>query len=213
MKGLLLKDFLILKECKQVVLLFLFYIVISFLTNNFSFVSAILIMYTTIFVLTTFSYDAYSKWEKYSLCFPVSRKDLVLSKYLFFLLLLGGAVFVSLTLSVSFLLFINQTAEKELILETIFSMLGIVIYAVFFISVMFPIVFKIGIEKSRTLMMIIMAVPFLLFGFLGYNHILSFEELSEQTFIIFLCILFLLSFCALFASFFLSVRIFVKKDI
>lgn len=213
MKGLLLKDFLILKECKQIVLLLLFYIVISFLTNNFSFVSAILIMYTTIFVLTTFSYDAYSKWEKYSLCFPVSRKDLVLSKYLFFLLLLAGAVFISLTLSVSFLLFINQTPNKELILETIFSMIGISTYAVFFISVLFPIVFKIGIEKSRTLMMIIMAVPFLLFAFLGYNHMLPFRELSEQTVILFLCVLFLLSFCALFASFFLSLKIFVKKDL
>ena len=213
MKGLLLKDFLILKECKQVVLLFLFYIIISFLTNNFSFVSAILIMYTTIFVLTTFSYDAYSKWEKYSLCFPVSRKELVLSKYLFFLLLLGGAVFISLALSFSFFLFINQTPNKELILETIFSILGIVTYAVFFVSVMFPIVFKIGIEKSRTFMMIIMAVPFLFFGFLGYNHMLPFEELSEQMFIVFLCALFLLSLCALFASFFLSLKFFVKKDL
>lgn len=214
MKGLILKDFLLLKQCKQVFSLLFFYIVLGLFINQFNLMCALLIMYTSMFVLTTFSYDTYCKWEKYSLCFPISRKEVVLSKYLFFLFILACTILVSFLFSILFFIFKNQLTDKEVLLEIVFSILSVVTYSVFFISIMFPIIFKIGVEKSRMFMMIIMVVPFLLLAFLGYNHMISIpNQLSEQTFMLFIGALFLLSFLALALSFLLSLKIFVKKDL
>ena len=37
-------------------------------------------------VITTMSYDEYAKWDKYALTMNINRKDIVLSKYVFFIM-------------------------------------------------------------------------------------------------------------------------------
>ena len=112
MKGLLLKDFYTMARYGRTMLALIgFYVMLAFLGQPASFVGAMLVFLCAMLVISSFSYDEYGKWNKYCLSLPVSRRQIVGSKYLFALLMLGiglvlgvgSGYLISLTQDTSFL--------------------------------------------------------------------------------------------------------------
>ena len=80
MKGLILRDLLNLrKNLKTIIIMCLFYTLL-FSTLNPTFLSGMITILFAMQILTTFSYDDYSKWNMYALSLPITKKQLVLSK-------------------------------------------------------------------------------------------------------------------------------------
>lgn len=123
MKGLILKDIYNLKkQYKVLLLLFVFYTGFSLFTGDAGFLTGVLSLMMVMLTITTLAYDERSKWEKYALTMPVSRTDLVLSKYLLGFLL-SVATFI---LNLIFLLVV-QTNQKTEALPIAAATLGILL--------------------------------------------------------------------------------------
>ncbi len=81
MKGLIIKDLLIVKSNLKIILVLLFvYGLMSFqgsmdLTFILPFISIVI-------MISTFSYDTYNNWDAYVISLPDGRKNSVKAKYL-----------------------------------------------------------------------------------------------------------------------------------
>lgn len=203
MIGLLMKDILNLrKQGKVLGLLFVFYLVMALSSDNpymfLSIVSLLMVMLT----MTSMAYDERSHWERYALTMPVSRKTLVLSKYLLgFLLMLAAGL-----LNILFLLIVS----KETIAESVVYTLGVMGIALFFMSLILPILFRYGVEKGRLLMMAVLFTPTLLVV-LGARMGLTIPEVPQVKPIMVGMFLALLVLLVALSSILLSVKIFENK--
>lgn len=159
MTGLLKKDYFLLKSnLKTYIIVVLFYIILGFVSDNASMIASMLIMLFAMQAITTLSWDDNAKWEPYALTMPVSRHLLVLAKYIFsFLLVITGVILSTISSLVSCLLSHTAYSLSDFILPLVFAC----IYSVF-MAILLPIIFKLGVEKARTVMYIIFIVPFLL---------------------------------------------------
>jgi hypothetical protein len=97
MKGLILKDLMNLKKQMRIYAVFmLFYAFFALYGKNASFMVGIIIIFCVMLPVAAFSYDERVKWDRYALSMPVSRLDIVLSKYLLTLMfVLAGLVLVT----------------------------------------------------------------------------------------------------------------------
>lgn len=202
MKGLILKDiFNLKKQYKILLLLFVFYTGFSLLTGDAGYLTGVLSLMIVMLTITALAYDERSKWDKYALTMPVSRKDLVLSKYLLGILLSIAAFVFNLIF-----LLIAPSNQKSEALPVAAATLGV---SLFFLCVVLPVLFKFGVEKGRMLMLIIFFVP------TGAIILLSQTELpsiSEQfmRLLPWLCIVLLIIIA--FVSVKVSLAIYRKKE-
>lgn len=213
MKGLLLKDLLNLKKTIKTMLIIGIVYSIFFSTVQPMAFTGILTLLFSMQSLSSFSYDEYAKWDSYALTFPISRKDLVLSKYILFLTFpIIGSV-LSIILSIIIGLF-NQT----LIIEEIFaSAMGFLFSMEILFLIILPLIFKFGIERGRIM---ITMVTFSIFRILilGMKLIealnppfFSLEQIYALTPIIPWIALVIVALIA-YASYQLSIRIVEKKE-
>ena len=98
MKGLIKKELLMIKGNLKYALLFLVVFIIISLED------ASIIYYIPTFIsmmifITTFSYDEYNSWDAYAISMPVSRKDIVKSKYIASIILIFIAVIFTIIIS------------------------------------------------------------------------------------------------------------------
>ena len=151
MKGLILKDFMNLKQQWKILAVFLvFYGFISLSSKNASLGGAVVIM-CAILPTTVMSYDERDKWDKYALSMPLSRTDMVLSKYIMSMIFLLIAFFLNIVLN----LLIGSAPIKEVLFEsTTLCAVGVL-----YISLTLPILFKYGVEKSRLIVTIVLFTP------------------------------------------------------
>lgn len=155
MKGLIIKDLLNLKKNLYSVLgLVIFLSFIGFSNNEPSVLISMITMVFTILTITTIAYDDLARWDKYALAMPVSRRSIVLSKYIISALLSVFGVLLS-TISAFIISMFKVYDLTNLILISYI----IFIISLAFISFLLPLVFKFGVEKSRLMMMGIIGVP------------------------------------------------------
>ena len=155
MKGLILKDLLNLrKNLKTIIIMCLFYTLL-FSTLNPTFLSGMITILFAMQILTTFSYDDYSKWNMYALSLPITKKQLVLSKYILGIsfIIFGGVFSFILTSLLS--LFKGSFILGDLVASIIGST-GIMILM---ILILLPLIFKYGVERSRIMLLAIFASP------------------------------------------------------
>lgn len=155
MKGLILKDLLNLrKNLKTIIIMCLFYTLL-FSTLNPTFLSGMITILFAMQILTTFSYDDYSKWNMYALSLPITKKQLVLSKYILGIsfIIFGGVFSFILTSLLS--LFKGSFILGDLVASIIGST-GIMILM---ILILLPLIFKYGVEHSRIMLLAIFAIP------------------------------------------------------
>lgn len=221
MKGLIIKDLLQLKSYFKTLIIFMFiFVCVSLEPENTSTDGILIIMMTLglgMFGMATFSYDEMAKANKYILTFPLTKKEVVLSKYVLqFLLTITGAILGSiLSVIISIVLSKDMPNFIDLISIALGGVFGIGLVE----SIQMPCFYKMGAEKGRIYMFIItVAVAFIAGGIitLGEKVINNFSiDLNSinnilETFLPFVLLgLVLLEY---FISYKISYKVYSKKE-
>ena len=83
MKGLIIKDIFNLKKgITTTLIMILFYGIFSYNTGNMSMLIGMTVFIMTSLSISSMSYDDMAKWDGYALSMPITRKNIVLSKYI-----------------------------------------------------------------------------------------------------------------------------------
>lgn len=159
MTGLILKDLLNLKKyMKQLGIVLIVFIFIAINLKSPSYVIFMMILITSMMIVTSMAYDESTKWDKYALTMPITKKDLVKSKYaLLVILALSGGI-ISLILGFVISKLTDVSNYKEILLTSF----GVTLASLVLFSILLPIIFKMGTEKARIIMLIIFAIPSIL---------------------------------------------------
>ncbi len=146
MKGLLIKDFRLVKMQKQFfIAIAAIAVVMAFSMDNLSFLSGYLTFVMPMFALSTLSYDDFDNGSAFLFTLPVSRREYVLEKYLFGLIL-GLA---ALVLSTLLILCFGLVKEMSLALDALTGVPLTFAAMLLVLSVMLPFQIKFGADKSR----------------------------------------------------------------
>ena len=210
MKGLILKDIINLKaQLKLYVVFFILWFVIAMINDAADFLGGVMLMYVVMFLISSVAYDDKNNWNRLALTMPVSRRDLVLSKYLFMLIGMLAICFVTLAGCTM----INGRLGESFRIVLLTCPVGIL-----FSAVLIPVFLQFGVEKGRFLF-VGFALLFALAAFVMEKFSVGAYLFDGKTVSFFLPDLFhiILLFWAAAAvctglSMMLSVRIYEKKD-
>ncbi len=221
MKGLIIKDLLQLKNyIKTLIIFIVIFIFVSSEQQNENMDGVLTLMITLglgMFGIATFSYDEMAKADKYILTFPVTRKEVVLSKYILqFILTTVGAILGTILSIIISLIFSKALPDYiTLISITLGGMCGIGLVE----AIQIPCIYKMGAEKGRIYMFIITLVFAFIIGgiiFLGEKIVTSFSiNLNSINIIldsIFPLILLIFIMVEYFISYQISYKIYSKKE-
>jgi len=205
MMGLILKDLLNIKNnMRTLIIVLAFYIVLAISVNDINLVSGMVVILFTMLSINSFSYDDLAKWDRCALSFPISRGEIVLSKYILSLCMAAAGALISLIISFGIMLYKKEVEIKELLLAT-YILFAI---ATFFISMIIPLLYKFGVEKSRIMIILVLGLPTLLLSFLAKSGI----KINENFLIFLLKISPVLLIGILILSIFLSTAIYNNKE-
>ena len=158
MKGLLIKDFKLLKGQKQFFTSVLIVMTVFLMTsNNLSFVISYITVMMGMLTLTTISYDEHENGMGYLFTLPVSRKGYVREKYLFGIMttLPVLAVVSAIAFLVSGIRHIDFSVE-----EWGGAIMGSMLIVTMMLSLLIPIELKFGAERSRIAMTLVFGGAF-----------------------------------------------------
>lgn len=207
MKGLIRKDFLLIKRSMGSTLLILAFLVVLFSTMmGVSAGMAMIPLTFTILILGSFTLDDTAQWDLYALSTPTVKSRVVLAKYLSSILLtIIGAGLSVVTACVSLLL-----RGEPWSLEVTLTLLTSGGLAFFLIAVLLPLVYRFGANKARVVLMVVIFLPICLAALLKDQFpILSF---SDQSIFFVLFSLPLIGALLLVPSYFISRAIYMRKD-
>lgn len=144
MLGLIKKDLLMARGNLKtiVIMLVVFTLVAIDGNNNFSFIPAFI---SIMIMMSTFSYDEYNKTDAYISSFPNGRKNAVKSKYLTTLLVVFISIVITFLVSIAVGYAKNSINMEEIISITLGSGFAITIIQ----AILYPLIYKFGVEKSR----------------------------------------------------------------
>ena len=201
MKGLLVKDFLLMMKSKKVILFMLFIGIVGGI-NDISFATGYILMVLAILSLSTISYDEANHGLKTLFTLPISKSDYVKEKYLFSLIITGiGFVFVT----------ILGYFSKSDFMET----LAILSTALFLLAISLPFQLKEGNEKGRIVLFVVVFGCTFLFAFLNQFFSEFFESMEETLNALdptmFSVGLLISSFILYFISMMISIRVYNKR--
>ena len=211
MSGLLVKEYYILRRyMKQYVILFIFFGVLSVYQDSAVYFQAMVTMSMCMLVFTGMSYDATAGWDKFVMTMPVSRKDVVRSKYISCVTYAVGAVVLGTLFSIV-IGGIHPMGDSNPILTVIMAATLLCLTFVIY-SILIPLIYKLGVEKARILMVAVIMIP--IFAILGGSEYLpetALDFIEQHTNLIaavgvVLCILMYI------ISYYISVGIFSKKE-
>lgn len=210
MKGLIIKDLIALKkQVKIFLILAAFYIVFSIVTKNTGMFGAMVILLCVMMPITTMSFDEHYKWDRYALSLPISRKTVVISKYVLGILLDLAAIVIVAPTSIV----IGSVVGKMEINESLVASLAIGGVALLFLSIILPIIFKFGVEKGRMLMMTIFFVPAILVMLISSLGIALPNKLMLEKLTIYLpFVLPVMVIGVLLISIYISIGIYTRKE-
>ena len=162
MKGMLIKDFRLLKNQGKSLLLMLLVVAIfmNFTTDvGPAFIVGYITIIFSLFTATTISYDEFDNCYLFIMTLPVTRKKYVNEKYVFALLSIV-CTWVLGTVLGTILLLVQPAAEMNAV-DWLGSCIGYIFAAWICVSIMLPIRLKFGSEKSRYANFIMIAVVFI----------------------------------------------------
>lgn len=201
MKGLLIKDFLLMKNYKQV-MLFMLVIGIFLGMNDISFAAGYILIFVSILSMSTITYDEANHGLKTLFSLPISKSDYVKEKYLFSLIITGiGFVFVT----------ILGCFRKSGFMET----LVILSTALLLLALSLPFQLKEGNEKGRIVLFVVVFGCTFLFAFLNQFIPKFFESieavLNTMNPTMFSLGLLLTSLILYFISMMISIRVYKNR--
>lgn len=208
MLGLIKKDLLMIKgNLRQAILFLVVFIILALQENN---IIVILPVFVSMMIfMTTFSYDEYNKWEAYAISLPVSRKNIVKAKYFASIILWAIALLVTAVITVVMGIFEQNINYSEMI----GMILGCVFSIVLLEALMFPLIFKFGVEKGRIGVFIGVFVIAALLGFIftgiDLENANGFIEFFNNYYYILIP---LVAVILMVISYFVSKKIYLKKE-
>src|SRR5574344_573562 len=210
MKGLILKDILLLKSQMKNLIFIIFGLSVFFLIQGeYNFVISIIPVYLLMLYITTFSYDDFNHFDTFANTLPYARKDIIKSKYI---LLICGTVFSSILLPIIIFilhLFNNSINLNEVLSSSIGIIFGITIVAAIFT----PFIYKFGIQKGRMAIFGLLVAITLILGYIiktfkiDYSFIINY--MNDW---ILLLGLFVILIIVLYITYKISCVIYTKKE-
>ena len=165
MKGLLVKDFRLMKGQKNFLVLLFIMIAFVFISGmNASFFMGYLPFLLMIAAMSTITYDEFDNGMAFLMVLPISRKLYVQEKYLF------GGVLGFTGLASAFVLFLISEINKGSSMtftQYVLLFLCFLAFVILFLCLMIPIQLKFGSEKGRIVLFIIF------FGIIGIVYLVS----------------------------------------
>lgn len=149
MKALLYKDLLVLwKQMKFVI----FMVAIFCLVPNLGFgLNNMWVVYAGLVIPTSLlAYDERAKWDNLAEMLPYSPRQLVFSRYVFGW---GAALFAGVFYCIG-LLVNGQKSPETGSFATLAALFAVVLV---FQAVLFPLIFRLGVEKARVCMILVIA--------------------------------------------------------
>lgn len=199
MKGLLMKDLLNLKRQGGIILLVLaMYGLFAFSSGMSEVLGSMICVFGAMLPVTALAYDERAKWDKYALTMPVTRRQMVLSKYLLGLLLTAVALVINVAVQA-----IKSPVDPWEILLMPLCLAGV---GVAFLALLMPLLFRFGTEKARLLMLLMVAIPVAGVMLLANRNIPLPDENMQ------IALLLLIPLILLAVSIPLSIRIYEKKE-
>ncbi|WP_342545985.1 ABC-2 transporter permease [Lysinibacillus sp. FSL K6-4013] len=161
MVGLILKDLMtIQRQMKAQAFVLVFLLVMAIFMQQSSMLLAIIVFIVTIQAITALSYDEQSKWDKYANTLPISKADIVFSKYILSVMLM----IIGLVMALPILFFINFFTNNEITSEFFLTFNLIVTLALCSLAVLLPIYIKFGSIKGRIVLIALCFIPGFLTG-------------------------------------------------
>ena len=215
MTGLILKDFLVMRKTLKTYTLFLiFYAALAALgALPLATVTAMVQIILIMLPISAFSYDEFAKWDRYVLTLPLGRRTVVKARYLFTLLMTLGAAAFGLLACVLLSLF-----RQESLRENLASVLMCLALGLFIADVMLPLCYKLGPERARPYLYLLVFLPVILLfityklGFLNGLELFFLSDLSEGAILALFALLPLAALAGLWVSYLAACRVVEAKE-
>ena len=216
MKGLIIKDLCVLKnQMKTLLLVLAFFVIFSIINEDATFILFLIPFYMIMILITTFNYDEFNKWDSYCNSLPLSRKEIVKSKYILF----NATSLIALILGIlaSFIIpsFIENTTFESLFA----SIIGVAFGICLVISLLIPFYYKFGSSKGRIMLFLCIVILALLIGAITSLDIFNNKELmniinslNNLSLGMFTLLLIILTVIIMSISYYISVRIYKNKE-
>lgn len=149
MLGLIKKDILMLKNnIKTILLIAVIYLI--FAQGQASQIAFMLSFISIMVSMSSFSYDAYNHWDTFACALPKGRKNIVLAKYTSGIIMLLISSITTIILGLLLNITLSKVDIQELLIIVLISALIIIMIE----SLIYPFIFKFGIEKGRYILFI-----------------------------------------------------------
>lgn len=211
MKGLLLKDLYNMKVfSKTLFALVAMMAVFGVMMNNPSYICAMTIVMSLSVSMNGIALDEKAHWDQYAMTFPVTRRMLVLEKMILMvsITLAGGVLAIVLGGTMT----VVTGGNLPLLLLGCVTGMGVVMIMQ---SVLMPILLKLGTENARFAMIAVLAAPAVLIVLVVRSGKIPMEVLEENVYFWIRMgsgLMVLAGIVALFVSYWISVRIYEKKE-
>lgn len=216
MRGLLIKDFLLLKNQSRIFLLYIFLSMGMLLADiNPVFVINYATLLFCMFTISSISYDEFDNGYAFLFTLPITREQYTAEKYVFGILSGCLAWLVVTTITV----IMNVLRGRADALEIAVSALVFLFLAFLFLSVVIPVQLKFGQEKGRTAIILVVGLIFAA-TFLAVRTAKMFqvdlsaaaERLASLHLGPVIVVMLVASITAMIISYLISVRIIRKKQ-
>ena len=212
MIALLKKDIFVMdKQMRLMVILALFFLL---LPNGGSYGSSYTALISVMLPMSTISYDERCKWDRYAAALPLGRRAVVGARYCFALLMAATATLFCLLLAV--LLSIVQGADS--LMGSLLSLAFCLGYGLLVADILLPLCYKVGVERARPYMYVVIFVPAILLfgayqlGLISAETFAALETLPEATLLAGAGLVALLPLLGLGVSYGISCRILEGKE-
>lgn len=201
MLSLIIKDFLNMKKALLIYLLLLgVYVFVFAFTGDLSVILGVLMIISVMTVISAMGFDEKYKWNVYELALPISRKTIVIEKYVL------GILFFIISFVISFAFSYIMSFFKEVdVYENINAASLLTIIGVVMLSILLPLLFKYGVEKGRILLIAVLALPTV--------FIMVFQSyITEERVELAIKFLPLIAIALMVISIMISIKIYNKKE-
>jgi ABC-2 type transport system permease protein len=216
MKSLIIKDlYNIGHNAKSMIFILLvlsFGLIPSSGTEGYIIMSGIL---CSMMIITTFSFDDQSKWLKYAMVMPVTKKDIVISKFIVLLIFSAIGAVTGLVIGA-----IGGTILHKGVFSSVNGMLSLLytgalslVISVFAGSMSIPLLLKFGAEKARILMLVSCLIPASIFFGIYKLFTLLGVSFTDQIIFILLCCSPFLALAWNFLMYKISYALFARKEL
>ena len=209
MIGLVYKDLMVMRKTLALyMVIFVVYGYMGIAYDQGGLMFAMVLVLSAMLPVSSIAYDERCKWDKIANTAPLSRKEIVMAKYLFAILL---TVFSVAVCFVIYLFDSRMPMAEKLIMCYMLTMGGMLYQAL-----LLPVNIKFGAEKGRNIMLAIMFVPVLLVvavsntGLVDLSAVVQFLENNEQLIPYIVTATVAVAYAA---SVTLSVKIYENKDL